>query len=163
MDSAALLMSTNSILFVCFANFCRSPALQGVLDHLAKQKGIPLYVESCGLHTGFLGRAPDERMQEAAKKRGITLNNRAKIFEASFFDQFNLIFCVNKEVLSAVKAMAHTQEEQARIALATHYSKKFKDLPIPDPYRRGPKGFKEAWEMIEDACEGILAHLPPIA
>lgn len=148
-----------SLLFVCLGNICRSPALKGVMEHLLEEKGIEGYVESCGLHTTFLGNPPDRRMQEVAQKHGITLENRAKIFEASYFDQFDAIFCVTHDVLKAVQAMAHTKEHQQKIYLATHFSEKFKGEEIPDPYFGGEKGFENLWEMVEESCQGILKSL----
>lgn len=133
------------------------------MEHLFEEKGIQGYIESCGLHATFLGNPPDRRMQEGATKRGITLENRAKVFEATYFDQFDAIFCVTNDVLNAVKAMAHTQEHQQKIYLATAFSEKFKGEEIPDPYFGGDKGFEYAWEMIEESCQGILKALNSFA
>lgn len=147
-----------SFLFVCVGNICRSPALMGRLEHLLKEKGVKAYVESCGLHGSFLGSDPDRRMQEVAAKRGIALKNKAKLFEESFFDQFDVIFCVTKDVLSAILAMAHTQEHKNKVHMATHYSHKYKDQSIPDPFFQEGKGFEHVWEMVDDACQGIYNH-----
>ncbi|MCP5504511.1 MAG: low molecular weight phosphotyrosine protein phosphatase [Chlamydiales bacterium] len=147
-----------SLLFVCSGNICRSPALKGMMEHLLKEKGIHAYIESCGLHATFLGNPPDRKMQVAGESYGITLHDRAKLFEASFFDQFDAIFCVTVDVRAAVKAMAHTKEHQSKIFIASHFSEKYKDEEIPDPYFGGQKSFKHVWERVEDACKGILTH-----
>jgi protein-tyrosine phosphatase len=39
----------------------------------------------------------------------------------------------------------------------------FVDTPVPgdevpDPYYGGPEGFRQVFELLEEACEGILAH-----
>jgi len=156
MVSVALLMSMNSFLFVCVGNICRSPALEGMLEHLLKEKGIAAYVESCGLHATFLGNPPDRRMQEVAQKHGVTLQNQAKIFENAFFDQFDAIFCVTADVLSAIRSMAHSPEHHKKILMATHYSKLHCDDPIPDPYFNADDGFENVWTIVEDACKGII-------
>lgn len=161
MVSGVQLMSKKkipSLLFVCSGNICRSPALKGMMEHLLKEKGIHAYIESCGLHATFLGNPPDRRMQVAGESYGITLHDRAKLFEASFFDQFDAIFCVTEDVRAAVKAMAHTKEHQSKIFIASHFSEKYKDEEIPDPYFGGQKSFKHVWERVEDACKGILTH-----
>ncbi|MCP5505857.1 MAG: low molecular weight phosphotyrosine protein phosphatase [Chlamydiales bacterium] len=150
---------TISVLFVCVGNICRSPALKGMMEHLLKERGIHADIESCGLHATFLGNPPDRRMVEGASKRGITLENRAKMFEASYFDRFDAIFCVTHDVQKAIQAMAHTPAHQKKIYLATAFSEKFKGEEIPDPYFGGEKGFDHAWEMIEESCQGILKAL----
>ena len=155
MVSVALPMSMNSFLFVCVGNICRSPALEGMLEHLLREKGRAAYVESCGLHATFLGNPPDRRMQEVAQKHGVTLKNQAKIFESAFFDQFDAIFCVTADVLSAIRSMAHSPEHHKKILMATHYSKLHCDDPIPDPYFNAD-GFENVWTIVEDACRGII-------
>lgn len=148
-----------SLLFVCVGNICRSPALKGMMEHLLKEKGIRADVESCGLHATFLGSPPDRRMVEGANKRGITLNNRAKMFKTYYFDRFDAIFCVTHDVLKAIQSMAHTSAHQKKIYLATAFSEKFKGEEMPDPYFGREKGFDLAWEMIEESCQGILKAL----
>ena len=146
----------NSFLFVCVGNICRSPALKGMLEHLLKEKGITAYVESCGLHATFLGNPPDRRMQEVAQKHGVTLQNQAKIFESAYFDQFDAIFCVTADVLSAIRSMAHSSEHHRKVMMATHYSELYQGDPIPDPYFNASDGFETVWSIVEDACKGIL-------
>lgn len=146
----------NSFLFVCVGNICRSPALEGMLEHLLREKGITAYVESCGLHATFLGNPPDRRMQDVAQKHGVTLQNQAKIFESAFFDQFDAIFCVTADVLSAIRSMAHSPEHHKKILMATHYSKLHCDDPIPDPYFNAADGFENVWTIVDDACRGII-------
>ena len=114
------------------------------------------YVESCGLHGTFLGNSPDGRMQEVAQKHGVTLQNQAKIFENTFFDQFDVIFCVTPDVLSAIRSLAHSPEHHKKVLMATHYCKLYPDDPIPDPYFNASDGFEKAWTIVEDACKGIL-------
>ena len=148
----------NRFLFVCSGNICRSPALQGVLEHLLAEKGTDAYVDSCGTHGTFLGNSPDRRMQEVANANGVTLKTRAKVFERANFDQFDYIFCVNEETMQAVQAMATSEQEENKVMLATQFSKNYHNLPIPDPYFGGEEGFNEVWNFVEDACRGILKH-----
>jgi protein-tyrosine phosphatase len=128
------------------------------MEHILQEKGVTAYVESCGLHSTFLGNPPDRRMQDVAEAHGITLDNRAKIFEESFFDQFDAIFCVTEDILSAVKAMAHSKKHLDKVFLATHFSTKYKDEEIPDPYFGGEKGFELLWDRVEDSCKSIFTH-----
>jgi len=162
MGSAALLMSKpSSFLFVCLGNICRSPAMKGILEHRLEERKIPAYVESCGLHGLFLGSPPDQRMQKEAKNHGITLSNHSKLFEISFFDQFDLIFCATQAVLSALKAMASTAEHQKKLFLMSHFSKAHHGDDIFDPYHYGDDGFEKVWEVMDECCMGIIDHFYP--
>lgn len=162
MDFAALPMSRKktSILFVCLANICRSPALMATLKHLAIQRrlGDQINVDSCGLGWYHLGEHPDRRVFETAKKRGITIDHRAHQFEEKFFDEFDYIFAVDSEVVEQLKVQAKTEAHKKKIHLATAFSKKHKNQPISDPYYLS-SGFEEIMDLIFDSCEGILNHI----
>lgn len=97
-------------------------------------------------------------MQEVAQTHGITLNNKAKVFEESFFDQFDAIFCVTQGILEAVQAMAHTKENLDKLFLATHFSKSHKGEDITDPYFGGKDGFEVIWEVMVESCQGIVDY-----
>lgn len=153
--------SQTSILFVCLANICRSPALMATLKHLAAKRGIEkkFYVNSCGLGWFHLGEHPDSRIFEAAKKREILIDHRAQQFQDEFFKEYDLIFAVDSDVVEQLKARAGSPIDREKIHLASAYSKKYKNKPIPDPYYLSRNGFDEIMEIIVDCCEGILDHL----
>lgn len=154
-------MKNYSILFVCLGNICRSPAAEGVLRHLAEQKlpHMKLHVESCGLGDWWTGSLPDERMRDAAKKRGVVLASRAQKIHIDFFDRFDLILVADHKVLKEVFQHAQTLEHKAKIHLITHFSECYHDQEVPDPYHGGEAGFEHVLDMLEDSCEGILKHI----
>ena len=129
----------------------------GYLNHLAEQQGVSdqVYIDSCALHSSFVGSAPDARMQRVAKEKGVLFTHQAKVFQPAFFETFEAIFGVTDEIVSHLRALAHTLEERAKIYHAMAFSQNFKDKDIPDPYYLGAQGFDKVWEMIEDGCKGI--------
>lgn len=150
-----------SILFVCLGNICRSPAAEGILRHMIQQQAqdLDVHIESCGLGDWHKGRLPDERMREAAKKRGYFLTSRAQKIDSSFFDRFDLVLVADQKVLNEVYQHAKSPEHKAKIHLMTRFSTAFRDQPVPDPYYEGDAGFEHVLNMIEDACEGLVEHL----
>ncbi len=149
-----------SVLFVCMANICRSPALEACLKHLAaKSKNFELHVDSCGVGWSHLGQHPDSRMFEAAKKRGILIDHRAHEFQDLFFDQFDYILAVDEEILEQLKKRAQTTEQKEKIKLATEFSSKYPRKEIPDPYYMGHTGFDTTMDIVFDSCEGLFKHL----
>ncbi len=50
-----------SALVVCLGNICRSPMGEAVLQHVAKQRGIDMEVDSAGTAAYHIGEDPDER------------------------------------------------------------------------------------------------------
>ncbi len=152
---------SHSILFVCLANICRSPAAQGTLLHLAKGTELEelIYVESCGLGDWHQGKLPDQRMREAAMQRGIALASRAQGIQPDFFYRFDYILAADHSVLNQLYDLASSPEHKAKIHLITKFSRSFPNEEIPDPYYEGQMSFDLVLDMLEDSCKGLLEEL----
>jgi protein-tyrosine phosphatase len=150
-----------SVLFVCMANICRSPALEATLRHLAVERGLAdhLKVDSCGLGWFHVGEHPDPRTFESAKKRGILIDHRAQQFRDTFLDEFDLILTVDPEISEQLKLRAKSKAQEAKIHLATDFCPKYKGSPILDPYYMSGPSFDELMDLIIECCEGILDEL----
>src|SRR5690606_9160323 len=87
------------VLFVCMGNICRSPAAEGVMRHLARQRGLTdvLDMDSAGTGAWHEGQPADARMRAAAEKRGISLTSRARQVHTSDFSTFDLIVAMDED------------------------------------------------------------------
>jgi low molecular weight phosphotyrosine protein phosphatase len=56
------------ILVVCLGNICRSPMGEAVLKDIARRRGVPIEVDSCGTAGYHVGEEPDERTVETCRK-----------------------------------------------------------------------------------------------
>lgn len=140
-------------------NICRSPILMAILRKKAEERNIPLRVDSCALTTWYLGQPIDPRMAKAAEGLDLTFDQRARLITEKDFSAFDLILGVDREVVSMLKLLAKEFHYKGTIALATAYSKRFKDQDIHDPYYGQAEQFKKTVVMAEDCCEGILNSL----
>lgn len=154
-------MFPKKILFVCLGNICRSPALEATLRKRVEEAGLEkeIEVDSCAMQSYFLNSKADPMMREVAKKRGIEIDTRAKLWDNLFFQKFDHIFVVDTRILEMLKSMAPSKKIAQKVALATTYSTAFRNQDIPDPYMGGYEGFEKVMEMILDACQGILKQL----
>lgn len=150
-----------SVLFVCLANICRSPAAEGVLKQMAKKMtpAVDVLVESCGIGSWSVGQMPDERMRFAAGERGVVLAGRARQFNTNFYDEFDYILAVDSEVYNLLIQHAGRADQKAKVHLITEYSTGFHGQPIPDPYYSGDGAFDHVLDMLEDSCQGLLNHI----
>lgn len=150
-----------SILFVCLGNICRSPAAEEIMRQmvLRDKKHSETYIRSCGLAGCWEGKPPDERMCEAAQKRGLKLTSRAQKMSFSFVEKFDLIFAADKSVLNQLYQYTTTPEDRAKLHLMTHFSQCYSGKDVPDPYYTGDAGFEYVLDMLEDSCKGILNHV----
>jgi len=146
-----------TVMFVCMANICRSPALMATLNHIAAKKKVEIHADSCGIGWTHLGERPDRRSFEAAKKRGIIIDHKSQQFQDHFFDTYDLILTTDEEIAEQLKL--RSPQHKDKIKLASEYSRKHKGQPIPDPYYLSENGFDEVMDMILDCCEGLLHHV----
>ncbi|ODC02976.1 protein-tyrosine-phosphatase [Terasakiispira papahanaumokuakeensis] len=155
-------MSTSRILFVCLGNICRSPAAEGVFRARAEQAGLltPLEIDSAGTGDWHVGHAPDERMQQAAKRRGYALEAlRARQVTAQDLDNFDLIFAMDEQNLKDLRAMASNENAAAKIQLFLNLAPDLAEHEVPDPYYGGPDGFDHVLDLIETASDALLKRL----
>lgn len=150
-----------SILFVCYGNTCRSPALQGVFeDKIAKMHlSSHYYVDSCGVQAYFSESGVDKRMYEAAFKKGISLKHTPRPFEAADFQIFDYIFVVTERLRKDLAALISDEELKKKVILVTKFSKNYSNQDIPDPYYDQLQGFEIVFSMIEDAVDGLVNRL----
>jgi len=151
-------MSKKQLLFVCLGNICRSPAAAGIMQHLIQQKKLDnaFHVQSCGVGDWHIGQSPDERMVEAAKKRGIILKNRAKQFKISHFEDFDFILTSCNEVKGHLKRLTSNPVHHQKLVLMTHFSRIHPQTEVPDPYYGSSQDFDLVLDILEESCLSLL-------
>ena len=151
------------ILFVCLGNICRSPAAEAVLKKMAAGRNLtlPLEIDSAGTGGWHQGEPADERMQEHASRRGYTLTHLARKFNPDVdFDYFDLIIGMDDENIRSLRSLARNETDRKKIGKMTDYSRFYSYTSVPDPYYGGEEGFELVLDLLEDACEVLLARYP---
>jgi protein-tyrosine phosphatase len=153
------------ILFVCMGNICRSPTADAVFRHHVKNAGVDhlIEVDSAGTHAYHIGNPPDERSQRTALKRGYKMDDlRARAVESDDFDEFDYILAMDKENLQLLLQRS-PRHHHGKIHLFMKYGESYEDdTEVPDPYFGGQQGFELVLDMVEEASQGLLAHLRTI-
>jgi len=150
------------VLFVCMGNICRSPAAEGVMQHLLKEHKLDQSVRCDSAGTiGFHSGCPaDGRMQSHARRRGIELLSRSRKFdEQNDFDKFDYIVVMDKQNWRDVKKLDHGNKYADKIFMMTDFCQKRSEKEVPDPYYDGGDGFELVLDIIEDAASGLLARI----
>lgn len=149
------------ILFVCLGNICRSPAAEGIMKHLIRQRGLEdrFYVDSAGTYGGHAGDLPDRRMRAAAARRGYLLDHRAQHIRDSFFDNFDCIVVMDDQNYYDLCAMAPTVDDEKKVCRMADFCRHYAATYVPDPYYEGADGFEHVLNLLEDACSGLLDDL----
>ncbi|MDZ7658683.1 low molecular weight protein-tyrosine-phosphatase [Fodinibius sp.] len=148
------------ICFVCLGNICRSPTAQGIFQHLINERGLENYfeVDSAGTSAYHVGESANSKSQRTAQKHGITLHSKARQFEASDLDYYDLILAMDNENLENVRKMANGNHEN-KIGRMRDFDPKPGDGEVPDPYYGGPEGFENVFQIVKRSCENLLDEL----
>ncbi len=151
---------TVRILLVCLGNICRSPTAHGVLLKRIADKGFghAITVDSAGTGDWHIGAAPDPRSARAAANRGYDLSAlRARQVQAADFEKFDLILAMDRTNLRDLRTLCPPRFK-SKLKLFLDYGSSEHDA-VPDPYYSGEQGFELVLDLVEDACEQLLAAL----
>jgi protein-tyrosine phosphatase len=149
------------LLFVCLGNICRSPSAENIMNHLVQEAGLGDRIEcdSAGTSSYHIGSAPDRRMTVAARARGIDLVGRARQFERSDFEAFDLILAMDRDNYEAICALDRAGKYRDKVRLMCDFCTRHTLKEVPDPYYGGPEGFNQVIDLLMDACEGLLNYV----
>ncbi|WP_129140091.1 low molecular weight protein-tyrosine-phosphatase [Modicisalibacter coralii] len=148
------------VLFVCLGNICRSPSAEGVFRARLQRAGLAerVEVDSCGIGHWHVGKAPDERAQAAARKRGIDIAGlRARVLDAADYRHFDYILAMDHDNLAAIEA-GRPVDCRATVDLFLSYAGRPDDA-VPDPYFGGDEGFETVLDLIEAASDGLIDEI----
>jgi protein-tyrosine phosphatase len=142
-------------------NICRSPTAEGVFRDKVKSAGLSnqIEIDSAGTHDYHVGKPPDARAQEAARKRGYDLSGlRGRQVCGSDFETYDYVLAMDKDNLGLLqqRCPAHLQHKVRRLL---SFSKRYPNLDVPDPYYGGRSGFETVLEMVENAADGLLEEI----
>lgn len=149
------------LLFVCLGNICRSPAAEGIMNHLIEEAGLrpEITCDSAGTSGFHIGEPADRRMSAAALQQGIKLTSRSRKFEVSDFERFDLILAMDQENYDTILALDRKGEYGHKIKKMCEFCSEYADQDVPDPYYGGPSGFTYVIDLLSDACAGLRRYL----
>ncbi len=153
------------VLMVCMGNICRSPTAEAVLRHRLADAGLDdaVAVDSAGTHAYHLDSPPDARSSQAGAQRGYELAHlRARKVQAQDYADFDLLLAMDWDNLALLEenCPSDLRPRLRRLTEFIPHSHPLVGSPVvPDPYYGGPSGFEHVLDLVEAACEGLVAHL----
>ena len=116
-------------------------------------------IDSAGTGAHHAGELPDPRSRAAASRRGLSLDHRARGVIDADFERFDYLLAMDADNLENLRRRA-PRGSAARLALLRSYDPTSPEgAEVPDPYYGGARGFEEVLDLLERACEGLLARL----
>jgi protein-tyrosine phosphatase len=149
------------ILMVCLGNICRSPTAEAVLRSKLESAGLAgrVSVDSAGTYGGHAGEPPDRRAIAHASRRGYQLAAlRARLVRVDDFERFDLVLAMDDDNVDELESSC-PPEHRGKIGRLASYGARYRAEAIPDPWAGGPGDFERVLDLVEDACDGLIADL----
>lgn len=146
---------------VCLGNICRSPLAEGVLQTLAKKRGLNWEIASAGTAGYHIGEAPHVLSQKVAKVNGIDISEqRCRKFSTHDFVYYDQILVMDQQNLAEVLSLAPNPDAASKVSLLLDTLYPGENREVPDPWYGKEDGYHEVFELITKGCEAILnSHL----
>lgn len=149
-----------SILMVCLGNICRSPLAEGIFRHKAALAGLNCTVHSAGTGSWHIGNAPHPLSQKVALQHGIDISRqKARQFKDTDMDTYDYIYFMDSNNLQDAQKMAGKKWQPQKAALLLDALENSNVSDVPDPYFGGWDGYIEVYDLIDSACDAIIAKL----
>ncbi|WP_243643650.1 low molecular weight protein-tyrosine-phosphatase [Tenacibaculum sp. M341] len=146
------------ILMVCLGNICRSPLAEGILK--SKVDSNKIIVESAGTSGHHSGEKPDRRSIDIADKNDIDISaQRSRKFVASDFNSYDLIYAMDESNYNNIVALSKNEEDIKKVKMILNESHPNSNFNVPDPYYGGDDGFKNVFDMLDEACNVIASKI----
>jgi protein-tyrosine phosphatase len=152
------------VLFVCYANMCRSPLAEGVFRHLAAQRGLldRLEIDSAGTHA-VEGSSPHPLSCQIAGEHGIVLTGVGRQLIRADLSRFDHIVVMDRRNLSTITRLAGSLDWcRARVRTLRSISNpkaSGDELDVRDPIGEGPERYREVYDQLVAGCDALLREL----
>jgi protein-tyrosine-phosphatase len=152
--------TTYNLLFVCTGNTCRSPLAAAItIDAVAKRGWSHVQVESAGISTVSGAPASDGALEVAAEA-GLDLSaHRSQPITQELIEWADLILGMGPSHLVGVAELGGAE----KTALVTDFlDDDALGTAIEDPFGREVELYRETYQQLAHAIDGLLSRLEPI-
>jgi protein-tyrosine phosphatase len=131
------------------------------MRHMLRDDPIGEWVEcdSAGTLDYHTGEAPDPRMSQAMRDRGIEVQGRARQVSLDDLKTFDLILAMDRRNLEYLHRLDAQGKYRDKIVLFGSYCRRTPNAEVPDPYYGGSEGFERVLDMLEDGCGQLVEEL----
>ena len=145
------------MLFVCTGNICRSPFAHYLAEHLAKEAGIPVSIESAGT-MGEVGLDMEPGAVKALAARGLKgLSHSARQLDEGMMSRADVVYALTGRHRDWISS--HFPVHAAKVAVLREAA----GLPgadVADPYGLSDDEYETCAARIEEALKILIRRNP---
>jgi protein-tyrosine phosphatase len=122
---------------------------------------LSVTVDSAGTSRYHLGEPAHPDTLAEGSRRGFAIDDhRARQFTAADFGRFDLVVAMDRSNAAELRRLAPDHEASAKVVLLRSFERAPDgDLDVPDPWGLPPSVYTQMFDVIEVACEGLVAHV----
>lgn len=130
---------------------------EGILKEKLSRLNIPAEVDSCGFESFHAGDPPDSRAIAISKTYGVDISrHRARLFTQMDIAHYTHIFVMDDTHYRKIKNMVSEKSDLMKVDYVMNAVYPESNLPVPDPWYDDLNAFKDVFQMLDNACEGII-------
>lgn len=161
-------MTPYRICFVCLGNICRSPMAEFVTRALLEESGLAdrVTVSSTGTGDWHIGNPANSGSVRALAGRGHDASqHRARQLTAQMLGDYDLLIGLDTANISDIQRMlarmrAADAADPPDLALLRDFAADgAPGQSVPDPYGQDAPAFEHTLDLVEQACNGLVADL----
>lgn len=131
----------------------------GLLKKKYSENNIQGLVDSAGFESFNINEPPDPRAIKAAKKQGIDLSGRARLFVKADFDKFDRIYVMDTKNYRDVKDLVRKPSDLEKIEYLLNALYPGENKLVPDPYLQGEHNCQVVFDLLDKATTKIVENL----
>lgn len=154
---------------VCLGNICRSPMAAAVLHNKTKSVSSPLFiVTSSGTSGWHEGEGPNPNSLKVWQSAGYEYDHISRPFSTLVFDESDLILAMDLTNRANVLNAARTNSDREKVLMLRSFdptlahltatAPEAEALQVPDPWGEDIAAYREVFEMIEVATDGLINY-----
>ncbi len=158
-----------SVLFVCLANICRSPAAHAVAESLRAGRGFARF-DSAGTSSHSAGALPNPMSSIEGAQRGYRVDHVVRQIHPDDFQHFDLIIGMDSRNIEDLERLrggidlrdaSYREMEPVQLQLLRRWDPYSMpgDEDLDDPWGEPVDAFRAMYDVIERTMPHLLDHL----
>jgi len=148
-----------NILFVCLGNICRSPMAEAIFIDMIAKEGLSdqFHIDSVGTGSYHEGDLAHRGTRRVLANHGIRCENISRQVTRHDLNLADYIIAMDHHNISDLRYSMRGVQLNGQVHLLLDFAENTRIRDVPDPYYTG--NFEAVFQLVEDGCKGLLAHI----